>query len=127
MPTCVCSGAAMCCSFGVAPATLLVLPTNKVNEITPAATILDNKAMINIPSFGMCNAPTNPAVIATTAAAWGVPTPAPCIPSTVTPWAPGNPKVMLAKAPILTQSSKLNCLWMGIISINQPGQNVVQA
>lgn len=127
MPNCVCSGATMQCTFGVAPSVLNVLPTNRVMEGTPGANIMDFIPMTNIAPFGMCNAPTNPAVIATTAAALGVPTPAPCIPATVAPWVTGNPTVLLANFPILTDDSQLMCTWAGVISIKQAGQTVVQA
>ncbi|TQV88491.1 DUF4280 domain-containing protein [Aliikangiella coralliicola] len=127
MPKCVCSGALMQCSFGVAPAALNVLPVKRVDETTPGANILDYIPITNIPTFGMCSAPTNPAVIAATSAALGVPTPAPCVPATATPWAPGNPTVLLSGAPILTDNSKLACSYAGVISINQPGQMIVEA
>ncbi|WP_133470995.1 DUF4280 domain-containing protein [Paraglaciecola marina] len=127
MPKCVCSGAMLQCTFGAAPSTLNVLPTNKVMEGTPGANIMDFIPITNITPFGMCNAPTNPAVIATTTAALGVPTPAPCLPATTSPWIAGNPTVLLANFPILTDNSQLLCTWLGAISIKQPGQTVVEA
>ena len=117
----------MQCTFGVAPAALSVLPTNKVIEGAPGANIMDFIPLTNIPTFAMCTSPGNPLVIALTTAAMGVPTPAPCIPMTVSPWAPGNPKVLLANFPILTDSSQLMCAWAGMISIKQAGQMVVEA
>ena len=72
------------CSFGAAPSALSVLPANCVTTGTPAATIMDNKPFVNILPFGMCISPANPEVIAETAAALGVLTPAPCIPAIVT-------------------------------------------
>jgi hypothetical protein len=127
MPNCVCSGATLQCSFGVAPSVLNVLPINRVMEGTPAANIMDFIPVMNIAPFAMCNSPSNPVVIALTAAAFGVPTPAPCIPATVSPWIAGNPKVLLANSPILTDDSQLNCMWAGVISIKQAGQVVVTA
>jgi hypothetical protein len=127
MPNCVCSGATLQCSFGVAPSVLNVLPINRVMEGTPAANIMDFIPIMNIAPFAMCNSPSNPVVIALTAAAFGVPTPAPCIPVTVSPWIAGNPKVLLANSPILTDDSQLNCMWAGVISIKQAGQVVVTA
>lgn len=119
----VCNGAMIQCSFGVAPATLIVPPTKLVNTSNqPAATIMDNIPMTNVPTFGMCSAPTNPAVIAATSAASGVFTPAPCVPATVAPWAPGSPTVMVGKLPALNNSSKLMCTWGGVISVNMAGQ-----
>jgi len=63
----------------------------------------------------------NPEVIAETAAALGVPTPAPCIPMTEAPWVPGSPTVLIANMPALDNSSKLMCTWGGVIQILTPG------
>ena len=68
----VCMGAMLKCSFGVAPGTLMVLPTNLVMTKVPDANIMDNKPMLNIMPFGMCQSMANPMVIAATAAALGV-------------------------------------------------------
>jgi len=114
------------CSFGVAPSSLVVLPTNMVNASKqPAATIMDNIPMSNIMPFGMCTTLTNPAVAAATSAALGVLTPQPCIPVTTAPWVPGSPKVMIKNKPALSNTSKCMCTWGGVISITQPGQFVV--
>lgn len=121
----VCMGAMCACSFGMAPSSLVVLPANKVLTQTPAANIMDNKPMVNVMPFAMCTSPMNPMVIAMTAAALGVPTPAPCIPNTVAPWAPGSPTVMIASMPALNNSSKLMCMWGGVIQITMPGQMTV--
>ena len=115
-------GAMMQCSFGVAPSSLIVLPVNRVVvENMLAANIMDFKPVVNIPPFGMCNAPTNPAVIAATSAALGVPTPAPCVPVIPAPWAPGSPTVPIGNMPALNDTSKCMCTWAGVISINNPG------
>ncbi len=121
----VCMGAMMQCSFGVAPSSLMVLPANKVMTGVPAANIMDNKPMVNILPFGMCQSPANPMVAAATAAALGVLTPMPCIPNTAAPWAPGAPTVLIANMPALNNSSKLMCNWGGVISINMAGQFTV--
>ena len=81
----VCAGAMMMCSFGVAPSSLVVLPVNRTMTGAPAANIMDNKPMVNIPPFGMCSSPANPMVAAATAAALGVLTPMPCIPVSIQP------------------------------------------
>ena len=115
-------GAMMQCSFGAAPSALIVLPVNRVMaESRPAANIMDHKPVVNIPTFGMCTAPTNPAVIAATSAALGVPTPAPCVPVVPAPWAPGAPTVPIANFPALNDMSKCMCTWAGVISITNPG------
>jgi Domain of unknown function (DUF4280) len=123
MPQHVCNGAALRCSFGVAPSQLIVLPVNRVNTSSqPAATIMDYKPMVNIAPFGMCMSIANPAVAAATAAAWGVLTPQPCIPMTMAPWVPGATTVLLGNQPSLDNTCTLNCLWGGIIQVAVPGQ-----
>jgi hypothetical protein len=122
----VCMGATMMCSFGAAPSTLVVLPENKTLTGTPAATIMDDKPIVNIPPFGMCSAPANPVVIAATAAALGVLTPMPCVPATAAPWAPGSPTVLIGNIPALDSTSKVMCNWGGVIQITYPGQATVQ-
>ncbi len=112
----------MMCSFGVAPSSLVVLPANRTLTGTPAANIMDNKPIVNIPPFGMCTSPANPMVAAATAAALGVLTPMPCLPVTAAPWAPGAPTVLIGNMPALNNSSKLMCNWGGVIQISVPGQ-----
>ena len=117
MPQLVTTGAMMMCSFGVAPSTLNVLPANKCMCGTPAANIMDNKPMVNIPPFGMCMSLANPTVAAATAAALGVLTPMPCVPVIPAPWAPGSAKVMIGNMPALNNTSTCNCAWGGVIQI----------
>lgn len=122
----VCMGASMMCSFGAAPSTLVVLPENRVLTGTPAANIMDNKPIVNVPPFGMCSSLANPTVASATAAAMGVLTPMPCVPVTVAPWAPGSPTVLIGNMPALNSDSKLMCSWGGVIQISAPGQGTVQ-
>ena len=122
----VCMGALLQCSFGAAPSAISVLPSNKVQTITPLATIMDNKPMVNILPFGMCSSMANPTVAAATAAALGALTPMPCIPNIPGPWAAGAPTVLVANMPALNDSSKLMCAWGGVIQINFAGQVTVQ-
>lgn len=117
----VCMGASLMCSGGVAPASLLVVGKRPMCP-TPAANIMDSKPIVNIPPFGMCTLPSNPAVAAATAAALGVPTPAPCVPATGTPWIVGNPKVLNDNFPTLTTGSTCMCAYGGSISIAFAGQ-----
>ncbi len=124
----VCNGAMMLCTFGVAPATMVVPPTNRTNTSNmPAATIMDHLPMANIPTFGMCTSIANPQVAAATSAALGVLTPQPCIPATSAPWVPGSPTVMIGNKPALNSTSKLMCNWAGVISVTVPGQFTVNA
>ena len=120
-------GAMMTCSFGVAPSSLVVIPSGPpaMGGGPMAATIMDFKPMANIPPFGMCNSMANPTVAAATAAKLGVMTPMPCVPVTVAPWAPGCPTVLIANMPALNDSSKCMCTWGGVISITFPGQTTV--
>ena len=119
-------GAMLQCSFGVAPSSLVVLPTNKILATTPAANIMDNKPLMNILPFGMCQSPANPMVAAATAAALGVLTPMPCIPATAAPWVPGCPKVLIGNMPAVDNNCKLMCNWGGVIQVVSPGQVTVQ-
>jgi hypothetical protein len=122
----VCAGAMLQCSFGVAPSSLVVLPENRVLTGTPAANIMDNKPIVNIPPFGMCTSLANPAVAAATAAALGVLTPMPCVPATVAPWIVGAPTVLIGNMPALDNTSKLMCMWAGVIQVVMPGEFTVQ-
>ena len=118
-------GADCKCSFGMAPTKLVILPKMPIFAcMLPIGTIMDFVPMMNIPTFGMCRAPTNPAVIAATAAALGTPTPAPCVPVT-TPWIPTKPGVLLGVLPALQSDCTCMCSWAGVISISSPGQNIV--
>lgn len=124
MPELVVNGALLACTFGAAPSTLTVIPTGPPIEAGGQliAKITDMAPMANIVTFGMCSAPSNPAVIAATSAASGVFTPAPCVPATTSPWAPGSPKVMVGGVPAVTSTCRLTCMWGGQISVVQAGQ-----
>jgi hypothetical protein len=116
------TGAMLQCTFGAAPSVLNALPIPRTMSPTPAATIMDSKPMVNIPTFGMCRNLTNPTVAAATAAALGALTPMPCVPATVAPWVPGAPTVMIGGMPALNNSSKCMCMWGGVISVIAPSQ-----
>jgi hypothetical protein len=126
MPLQVCMGAMMQCSFGVAPSSLVVLPTNRVltNQM-PDANIMDHIPMTNIMPFGMCMSIANPTVAAATAAALGVLTPMPCIPATPAPWVAGAPTVLLGNFPSLDNVSQLMCMWAGVITFVDAGEVTV--
>ncbi len=122
MPNQVCMGAVMQCTFGVAPSSLVPTPKTVMTSNMVAANIMDNIPITNIPPFGMCSSPSNPTVAAATAAALGVLTPMPCVPNTPAPWTPGAANVLLCNMPALDDTSKLTCIWGGVISINFAGQ-----
>jgi hypothetical protein len=122
----VCMGAMLQCSFGAAPSTLVVLPTNAVLAGgPPAANVMDGKPILNVPPFGTCTSMANPMVAAATAAALGVLTPMPCVPVTPAPWVVGAPTVLIGNMPALNNSSKLMCTWAGVIQVVNPGQTTV--
>jgi hypothetical protein len=127
MPLQVCMGAMMQCSFGMAPSSLVVLPTNRVmTNMVPDANIMDHIPMTNIMPFGMCMSPANPTVAAATTAALGVLTPMPCIPATPAPWVTGAPTVLLGNFPSLDNVSQLMCMWAGVITFVDAGEATVQ-
>ncbi|MGN6668672.1 MAG: DUF4280 domain-containing protein [Trinickia sp.] len=122
MPQSVVAGASLTCTFGAAPTALVVLPTARVLvEGRPAATVMDHAPIVNIPTFGLCKSPANPAVAAATAAAMGVPTQAPCVPETVAPWVPGAPTVLVGGMPLLSSGSVCACAFGGVITVTQAG------
>lgn len=119
----VANGAMLSCSFSMppVPSPLKVLPLHRVMvENQPAANIMDHVPGVNITPFGLCLAPTNPAVIAATAAAMGVPTPVPCMPVTPAPWLPGVPTVLVDRFPALDMKCRCLCAWQGIITVVFP-------
>ena len=121
------SGAMIMCSFGVAPSSLMVLPTGRVvGGAMPHASIMDYAPMVNILPFGMCITPSNPTVASATAAALGVLTPMPCIPVIPAPWVPGSPTSMVGTFPALHSACTCMCAWGGVISILYPGQVTTQ-
>jgi hypothetical protein len=120
-------GAMMQCSFGLAPSSLVVLPTNKVmTNMVPDANIMDHIPMTNIMPFGMCSSIANPTVAAATTAALGVLTPMPCIPATPAPWVTGAPTVLLGNFPSLDNVSQLMCTWAGVITFVDAGEVTVE-
>jgi len=119
-------GAQMMCSFGLAPSNLVVLPTKQVyTNMMPDANIMDHIPMVNIMPFGMCSSPANPEVAAATAAALGVLTPMPCIPATPAPWTPGGVTVNLGFFTTLDNVSQLMCIWGGVITFVDAGEETV--
>lgn len=122
MPQQVCMGAMLKCSFGMAPSSLVPTPKPVMTSNVPAANIGDHVPMMNVMPFGMCQSMANPMVAAATAAAMGALTPMPCIPNTPAPWVPGAPTVMLCNLPALDNTSKLMCIWGGVIEITNAGQ-----
>lgn len=128
MPQMVNMGSQMQCSFGAAPASLVLAPANRVNgSYMPMANIADSKPLVNIPPFGMCTSLANPTVAAATSAALGVLTPMPCVPATSAPWTPGAATTMIAGMPALTDASMCTCNWGGVITFTSSGATTQSA
>jgi hypothetical protein len=126
MPLQVVNGAKTACTMSAKPSQLIVSPIHRRTAGgQPAANIMDHAPIANVVPFGPCMSPAFPATAAATAAAGGVLTPAPCVPSTVAPWAPGSATVTIANRPALRQTDTCRCLWGGTVSIIDPGQTIV--
>lgn len=111
------NGSLCMCTFGVAPCPLIVTSQQQtLGTNMPAACIMDN-TLANLPTFGMCNTPSNPTVASATAAALGVLTPMPCVPVFAGPWIPGAPTVLISNKPALNNTSKLMCAYGGVVSV----------
>ncbi len=121
-----CLGAMLQCSFGMAPSTFSVFDPTRPT-LTPAklpiGNIMDNKPIVNIPPFGMCQSMANPTVASATAAAMGTLTPMPCMPVIVAPWAPPG-QLRISNFPVLLDNACCMCTWGGQISIKFPGNNL---
>jgi hypothetical protein len=127
MPFQVVNGAQLACPMGTSPSSLTVLPINRTqSDNQPDATVQDFVPMMNIAPFGMCISPSNPQVAAATAAAMGVLTPQPCLPATSSPWSPGAVTLQINNLVALDNVSMCNCMWGGVITITDPGQQNVQ-
>ncbi len=105
------SGATLKCDQGASPSILNVAKTPYDVDGTTMATIEDYKPNTNVPPFGMCKSPANPAVQANKGA------PVPCTPIISAPWAPGASKVTLDGTAALSDDSTCKCQWAGTISI----------
>lgn len=122
----VCSGAIMKCTMGEQNAKLTVLPTRTVFLTgQPMANISDHASMVNLAPFGKCRSLGYPATASATAAHHGVLTPMPCVHNTPMPWMNGKNDYLIKGQPALLKSCKCTCMWGGVISIINDGQNTV--
>ena len=112
----VCTGAMVACTFGVAPAVFTASSVD-VDATAPAGVITD-VSVENIPTFGMCVSPANPAVSVNPAHT------APCIP-VLQPWTPGSARVTIDGIPALDDASECMCAWTGVVTVSSPGQEQV--
>ena len=126
MPMQVCMGASMMCTFGMAPSSLVVLPTNKVlTNMMPDANIMDHIPMVNIMPFGMCMSPSNPSVGRRHRRGAG------CAHSHALH--SGNPRAVDSgrdhrpdrQLPGVDNASQLMCTWGGVITFVTPGEFTV--
>lgn len=128
MPIIVVNGASLRCDQGTTPASLVVLPANQTDGASmSAATVMDHKPSANIMPFGMCRSLSNPQVAAATSAAYGVLTPQPCIPVTMTPWSAEEPSVTIRSLPVLVDGATCKCAWGGTVSIESAGATTIDA
>lgn len=118
-------GSLLKCSFGNMPTPLMVLPDKKVKALLPVAVKTDHIPFLNILPFGMCSNPANPLVATATVAAFGVLTPMPCIPCTVSDWTKPCKKVKVGGKEAINKDSKLQCVFGGQIQVTLPAQLTV--
>jgi Domain of unknown function (DUF4280) len=112
VPNLVCTGATLQCSFGAMPATFAASgiqtstgsPVGVVSDITPA----------NVPPFGICMSPSNPAA--------GSGSPPPCLPVLPAPWSPGSARVTINGVSALDDSCTCTCTWDGVVTVTAAGQ-----
>ena len=120
----VCTGAKLRCTCGTSQSTLKATPKNVTLSGHDQANIADTASMVNIHSFGRCRSLLFPATAAATAANYGRLTPMPCVPRPVPRWFAVDPQSLLYGEPALLRSATLQCVFGGIISIVNPGQNL---
>ena len=111
------TGCILECTMGVGRAPFIAdeMPGAPKELGLTVATILACKPMANIPTFGLCNSQANPATLAATVAASGVPTPGPCIPVPA-PWMPPALSTDVVGLKLAMADSKSLCAYGGMIS-----------
>lgn len=118
------TGATIQCTIALPPGTGSFTATNqtavRIGGKT-AATAFDSAPMVNIGSCGMCTSTANPTVASATAAALGVLTPMPCVPSPMGGWL-GCSAPLIGGKPALTTDATLTCAYGGTIRIVFSGQ-----
>ncbi|WP_394827309.1 DUF4280 domain-containing protein [Pendulispora albinea] len=114
-------GAKLQCSHGSAQSSLVV-PPMKLSFVSdaPVATSLDFVSQTNIFSFGECDSPKNPQVVAANG------TPQPCVPATSSPWSNASSLMAIHGVPVLTEESICACRWNGTIKPVRAGQEIAE-
>jgi hypothetical protein len=104
-----CNGGITMCDRGVAPASYLTLPINRVlGQKGPFSNMNDIIPMVNLVTHATC--------------LMGMPKP--CIPSTVVPFIP-TPTVLIGSAPAFKWSASATCAMTGSIKGIMPHQPTV--
>ena len=123
----VCAGAELQCNFGDDEADLKVMAGHNIKiDGELMANMMDNKPFVNVGPFGQCSNLANPMVAAATAANAGRLQEMPCIPVIPAPWLKTKMDVRVSKLPALLESSQLMCVYGGLITIEDAGQNFVK-
>jgi hypothetical protein len=123
MPTLVCTGATLQCSFGMAPATFTASGAHVT--ATAAGGVVTDTSSQAVPAFGSCMSLSNPQVASASSAA-GTLTPQPCQPVVTGPWTPGSESVRIGDVAALDDASTLTCSWGGVITVSAAGQEEVE-
>lgn len=119
------TGASLACTMGLGTGALTATSQTKVLLCgMPAATVFDVSPITNLSPIGMCTSMANPTVAAATAAALGVLTPMPCLPSPAGIWVSQNTPLLGGMSGLANDAS-LTCAYGGAISILSPGQTNV--
>ena len=124
MPSLVCTGATLQCSFGTTPASFAA-SGSRVSAGSPAGVVTD-VAAANVPPFGMCMSLSNPQVASATSSAGGTLNPQPCQP-VLSPWSPGSAQVTIGEVSALDDSSQCNFTWAGVVTVSDAGQAAASA
>jgi len=101
------------CSLGTSPSTFAASGASVLAG--GAGGVVTDCQVSNVPPFGMCVSPANPAV----AAAEGAPQP--CLP-VLAPWTPGSSRVTISAVPALDDASQCQCSWGGVVGVTDAGQ-----
>jgi hypothetical protein len=114
MPSLVCTGATLQCSYGAVPATFAASGT-QTSAGSPVGVVTDVE-VANVLSFGICSSPANPAKSPVN--------PPPCTPLLV-PWSPGSAQVTIDEVSALDDSSQCTCVYLGVVMVSTAGQTAV--
>ena len=115
MANLVCTGATLQCSFGALSA-IFAASGNQTSAGSPVGVVTDI-TVANVPTFGICQSPTNPGAASST--------PPPCLPVLRSPWSPGSAQVTISGVSALDDSSQCTCAWNGIVTVTAAGQAAV--